>query len=341
MKSVRGTIEMQEYNNSTVHYLQSLAARKCDRLPENFVDLEHWETYKSVFLSNLKRILPLLQVHPTGDDRVLSVMQLGTNAVIEEVQVCVDEDYYIKIHLYLPKNCEEPAPCVMVCPGYLQEKRAGDIVDMCMALAKNKIAAAAVEYSATGSCGDRPDGETNLDNVVSVAACLGINDVAIRTAHNMAVLRYLKTRPEIAGERIGITGICQGSIVLWFTAALCDEFKAMAPLCGTTTLEAEILEYTSAQGGWSGTSPFVYNLLEYGDVPHIYASFAPRPLLVMNNIIDRHWPYSGLQKVKDFCDKIYGLHQAQDKVCFRVEHQKHSYDEIFIEAIVCFFQEYL
>lgn len=326
------------YNNSTLRYLQGLVERKCQKFPTDFQNLAQWEEYKSWLLDNLKKILPIIQCTDQGKGKSLSRVNLGTKTVIEEIQVLVDESYYIKFHLYLPIKCVGKIPCVLVCPGYLQEKRASDIADMCIALSEHNIAAAAVEYTATGSCGDRPDSALNLDNVVSVAACLGMNDVGIRVAHNMAVLHYIQNRIEINKDRIGITGLCQGSIVLWFTAALCEEFKAIAPLCGTTTMEAEILEYTGTQGGWSGTSPFVFNLLEYGDVPQIYATFAPRPLLVQNNVIDRHWPYSGLQKVKGLCEKVYGLYQAEDKCSFCIEHQTHAYDEKFIESIIRFFE---
>ena len=328
-------------NYSSIKYLQRLVAQKCASLPSKFVTLEQWERFKADLVPSLKRILPVAEPARIQPDAVTARLNLGDDAVLEEIDVCVDDDYFVQIHLYLPAGRSGALPCVLVCPGYMQEKRAQDIADMCIALTRQGIAAAAVEYTGTGSCGERPDSPTDIDNAAALSIILGKNDVGLRVAHNLAVLRYIQNRTDFDPDRIGITGLCQGSIVLWYTAAVCEDFKAIAPLCGTTTLEAEALEYTSRQGGWSGASPFVFDLLSYCDVQHLYGCFAPRPLLVQNNIIDRHWPYSGLQKVKTMAENIYALYGASENVTFRLEHESHAYCGQFIDNIAQWFADTL
>lgn len=165
--------------------------------------------------------------------------------------------------------------------------------------------------------------------------------MGLRVMANLSVPRYLKSLDYVDDERIGITGICQGSIIVWFTAALSEEFSAIAPLCGTSSYEAETLEYVNRQGGWTGISPFVFNLLKYADVQHLYGCFAPRPLFVQSNIIDTHWPLSGLQKVKTMGENIYSLHGASDKYRFLLEHEPHAFSGTFITNLTQWFKEVL
>lgn len=328
-------------NHSSIKYLQRLVAQKCAALPSEFATRAQWEDFKTMLIPALTRHLPVVKPTRLRPDAVTARLNLGDHAVLEEVDVCVDDDYFVQIHLYRPVQHPAPLPCVLVCPGYMQEKRAEDIADMCISLTRQGIAAAAVEYSGTGSCAERPDSQTDIDNAAALSIILGRNDIGLRVTHNLAVLRHLKNRPDIDPNRVGITGLCQGSIVLWYTAALCEDFKAIAPLCGTTTLEAEALEYTSRQGGWSGASPFVFDLLSHCDVQHLYGCFAPRPLLVQNNITDRHWPYSGLQKVKDMTEHIYALYGASRNASFRLEHENHAFCGAFINNIARWFAEQL
>jgi dienelactone hydrolase len=199
----------------------------------------------------------------------------------------------------------------------------------------------AMEYDATGERADRPDFETGINNVTSLGQLLGINNVGFRVMSNLAALRYLKSREDVDPNRIGITGLCQGAIVTWFTSALCEEFKAVAPLCGATTYEAIALEYANRQGGWSGTSPYVFKMLEFADFQHIAAVIAPRPLFVQNNLIDIHWPLSGYEKVKQMAAQVYALYGAEDKCRFSLENGPHAFAEPFLSNIADWFSEAL
>jgi hypothetical protein len=234
-----------------------------------------------------------------------------------------------------------PLPLVLVCPGYLQPKNAGDIADACMALARSGVAALAMEYPGVGECAGRPDGVTDLDNVCALSMMLGLPEAAIRVWHNLAALAYLKTRGDVDPERIGITGLCQGAITLWYTASVSDDFKAFAPVCGTTSLRAEAVEYARRQGGWSGVSPFIPGMLDYADVPQLYACFAPRPLLVMNNLIDIHWPLSGFGAVEALAKGAYTLYGEPGRCHFLLEHEPHAYHGRYIDHLTRFFGEVL
>ena len=97
---------------------------------------------------------------------------------------------------------------------------------------------------------------------------------------------------------------------LWFSA-FDQRFKVIAPLCGTTAYEAWALEWIN-YGYLSDASPGMSNILIVCDTPHIYASWAPRPVIVQNNMNDNWWPMSGYDKVVSLAKKIYGFYGVPD-----------------------------
>lgn len=322
---------------SALKYLQKKVAEQCALLHQSFNNISHWEEYKSSFLDRLVELLPVIEPMNPQPDYSIMECDLSDNLVLEYVAVNFDSGFFIPVNIYKPRMFEGKLPVVLVCPGYGQPKNAEDIISVCMDLAQDGIIAVTLDYAGVGEAADRPDINTNVNNIDAAASLLGINDIGLRVMSNLAVLRHLKTLDYVDSGRIGITGICQGSIVLWYTAALSDDFRAIAPVCGTTTYEAEVLEYSGRQGGWTGISPFVFKLLKYGDVQHLYGCFAPRPLFVQSNIIDRHWPSSGFQKIQEFTKNIYSLYGVSDNCRFLIEDEPHAFSEAFIDNLTKWF----
>lgn len=325
---------------STLRYLQKKLTAQCSLLPAHFSTLQQWESYKAELIRALRVKLPIWDVAIKGPSHTVTTTLLGDNLVLEMIDVFFEDDFFIPVHLYRQRDMKRQQPAVIVCPGYTQAKNASDIIDVCMALAKAGMMALAMEYD-TGECANRPDPHTDVNNITAVGQMLGITNVGLRVMSNLAALRYLKERTDVDPGHIGITGLCQGAIVTWFTAAVSQAFAAVAPLCGATTYEAIGLEYCNRQGGWSGISPYVFDLLKVGDVPHVLACVAPRPLWVQNNLIDLHWPLSGFEKVKQFCAQIYQLYNAEDRCRFSLEHAPHAYADPFMSKIVAWFSTML
>jgi len=321
---------------SALHYLQQKVAARCAELSASFATIEQWQQFRAGLAEALRQRLPIWELSE-GPSPCRASAPLGQELILEAIDVHFDEGFYIPVHFYRPQQVAQAGPAVVICPGYGQSKNEEDIVQMGMALARAGISALVVEYDATGERADRPDFETDRNNVTALGHLLGITNVGLQVMTNLAALRYLRQRPEVDSERIGITGLCQGAITTWFTAAVCADFAAVAPVCGATTYEAIALEYCNRQGGWSGASPYVFDLLSVADVQHVVAATAPRPLLVQNNMIDVHWPLSGFEKVKEFTEQIYGLYGTSDRCRFQLEDAPHAYAEPFVSNLVEWF----
>lgn len=331
-------IEGSFHKYSALSYLQELVAEQCAKLPQDFCSLESWLEYKSHTLRNLQSLISFWNSGSvSGLSHIVSTASLGDDLLLESVDVHFDRGYYIPVHIYTNRSQTCDRPAILVCPGYAQPKNSPDIIEICTKLAEHGFIAAAMEYDGTGERSERPDVQTSINNIAASGYLIGISNVGLRVASNLAVLKYLKGRKDVDSNRIGITGLCQGAIVTWFTAAICDEFSVVAPLCGATTYEAIVLEYMNRQGGWSGISPYVYNMLEFADFQHLAACVAPRPLLVQNNIIDIHWPLSGFQKVKAMAENVYSLYGKSELCEFRVENAPHAYSEPYNTNIVHWF----
>jgi dienelactone hydrolase len=322
---------------SALRYLQAKLASRCAELPAEFGSLGEWQAFRTRLVAGLRERLPVWELGRALPSPTTARVDLGHELLLEAVDVPFEAEFFVPVHVYRASEAAGRLPAVLVCPGYGQRKNAQDIIDVCMALARAGMVALAMEYDGTGERADRPDFETDINNVSAVGQLLGLTNVGLRVMTNLAALRYLKTRDDVDATRLGITGLCQGAIVTWFTAAVCDDFAAVAPLCGATTYEAVALEYCNRQGGWSGISPYVFDLLSLGDVQHVLAAAAPRPLLVQNNLIDIHWPLSGFEKVKRLAEQVYRLYGAEANCTFRLEHGPHAYAGPFLANVVDWF----
>ncbi len=356
-------IEKQTMNSQTslhkyseTQMLQHMVLEKCARLPRFFETKEQWHNYRKSLVEFLQATLPIWTPDGSLKADQTSISNLGNDLVVESVDVPLHGEFRVPVHVYRRRrrqksseardktNYREPPiierrPAILVCPGYAQMKNDGDVIDMCMALARAGFIAVSVEYGGTGERADRPEVTTDINNVTALADLCGVTNVGLRVYTNRAVLTYIAAREGVDESRIGITGLCQGSIISWYTAAVDERCAAVALLCGATTYEAIALEYVNRQGGWSGTSPYVYNILAKGDIQHIIGCIAPRPLFVQNNLIDKHWPLSGFESVKRFVTHIYDLLDNGDRVRFNLEHGPHAFAEPFLSNIVSWFAD--
>ena len=121
----------------------------------------------------------------------------------------------------------------------------------------------------------------------------------------------------------------------WLAAALDENFCAAAPICAASTFGAVAGEMHSHQV-WSDPSPYPFGILNVCDADHLYASIAPRPLLVRANLPDSWWPVSGMDDIETLARKIYRLYDAEDRVDFRAEVHEHAITGPFADALEAF-----
>jgi carboxymethylenebutenolidase len=136
---------------------------------------------------------------------------------IEEVTYPAAEGYALPAYVARPSGAG-PFPAVIVINeifgihAYIQ--------DVCRRLAEQGYLAIAPDYF--DRAGD-PAVLTDIQEVFSIVNATPYDQVIEDTR---ATLAYLSSRPDVAADRIGVTGFCWGGRYVWMAAALFDQIKA-------------------------------------------------------------------------------------------------------------------
>ena len=180
------------------------------------------------------------------------------------------------------------------------------------------------------------------------------------TAYDITrLLDYLQTRPDVDADHIGMTGLSEGGIETWMTAAMDDRIKVAVPIIGVTTFadafagadgigtQAQIKLFQPVltplakelgeseitgkvvRTAWERLIP---GMRDRFDAPQILPLIAPRPLLILSHEEDELFPVAGARKAYEAAKARYTELKADDKIDFRVtpglKHAGYSLTEI-------------
>jgi dienelactone hydrolase len=159
----------------------------------------------------------------------------------------------------------------------------------------------------------------------------------------MRLVDYLKTRDDVDGERIGLTGISKGGIEAYLTAAVDGRIKVAVPFIGMqsfawalknndwqgriATIQNGFNTIAHDEGVTNVDSAFVQKFYDR-IVPEIYTEFdgpkmvaliAPRPLLVVNSDMDKNCPLPGVEECVAAAKAAYGADGAQNHLAVLIQ----------------------
>ena len=111
----------------------------------------------------------------------------------------------------------------------------------------------------------------------------GYTPAGVEAWNCMRALDYLETRPEVDGDKLGVTGRSGGGAYSWWIAAIDERIKGAVPVAGITDLQNHVVD-----GGVEGHCDCMFMVNTYRwDYPQVAALVAPRPLLIANTDSDR------------------------------------------------------
>jgi hypothetical protein len=142
----------------------------------------------------------------------------------------------------------------------------------------------------------------------------GYTPAGVEAWNCIRALDYLQARPEVNGEKLGVTGRSGGGTYSWWIAALDDRIKAAVPVAGITDLQNHVVD-----GCVEGHCDCMYfnNTYEW-DYPQVAALVAPRPLMISNTDRDGIFPLDGVYRTFVGARRIYALDKAADEIGFNV-----------------------
>ena len=137
----------------------------------------------------------------------------------------------------------------------------------------------------------------------------GYTPAGVEAWNGIRAIDYLQSRPEVDGNRIGVTGRSGGGATSWWVAALDDRVKVAVPVAGITDLEDHVLN-----GCVEGHCDCMY-IANYHrwDYSKIAALIAPRPLLLSNTDRDPIFPIGGVFRIYQQVRQVYEQVGAADQ----------------------------
>ncbi|MHC4517581.1 MAG: alpha/beta hydrolase family protein, partial [Planctomycetota bacterium] len=150
-------------------------------------------------------------------------------------------------------------------------------------------------------------------------------------------LDLLCERAEVDKDKLGVTGISGGGTQSWYIAAADPRIKAVAPVCGTSTVNSHVHQRT-IDGHCDCMMPINTYRQDFHDIG---ALIAPRPLLIASANRDGLNSIEAVREVYHGIRNIYDLYGKADDIVVVETPGGHSYHEISRTKIFSFFIRHL
>ncbi|MFW6124662.1 MAG: alpha/beta hydrolase family protein, partial [Pirellulales bacterium] len=215
--------------------------------------------------------------------------------------------------LYLPQKIDEPLPAVLYVCGHARSEKEGVSLGNKTSyqhhpawFARHGFVSLAIDTLQLGEIEGVHHGTYRRG--MWWWNSRGYTPAGVEAWNAVRSLDYLQSRPEVDGERLGVTGRSGGGAYSWWLTALDDRVKAAVPIAGITDLQNYVVD-----GAIEGHCDCMFMVNTYGwDFPLVAALAAPRPLLLANSDKDRIFPLDGVERLHWKLRRIYELYGAED-----------------------------
>jgi dienelactone hydrolase len=144
---------------------------------------------------------------------------------------------------------------------------------------------------------------------------------------NRRMVDYLLTRPEVDGNRLGITGASGGGNQTMYAGALDDRFAAVVPVCSVGTYQAYLKSACCVCEVLPGA-------LQFTEEGAVLGLVAPRALMVVSATKDAfQFSVGEATKSIDYARAVFNLQAAGAKLAHRTFESPHAYSQPMREAM--------
>src|SRR5262245_11344240 len=152
---------------------------------------------------------------------------------IEKLLIQTRPDVWMTAHLYVPEPAKGKDPAVLVVHGHWPWARRDPVVQArCLGLVKLGYVVLAVDAFGAGERFTAPARGTYHGALYgSTLWPTGLTLLGVQVYDNHRAVDYLRSRPEVDGERLGITGASGGGNQTMYAGALDDRLRAVVPVC--------------------------------------------------------------------------------------------------------------
>ena len=307
-------------------YFQEETARVSARTFADIKTLTDWTTQRAAFREQLFEMAGL-SPRPEKTD-----LKAEITARVEHAEFIVENLHYQSMpglyatgNLYLPKKRDGKVPAILYVCGHGNVKEGGisygakaNYQHHGEWFARHGYVCLTIDTIQLGELEGLHHG-THREGMWWWNA-RGYTPGGVEAWNSIRALDYLQSRPEVDGEKLGMTGRSGGGAYTWLTAALDERVRVAVPVAGMTDLHNYVVD-----GCVAGHCDcmFIVNTYRW-DYAKMAALIAPRALLIANTDKDRIFPLDGVQRVHRAVASIYELYNASDKLGLLITEGPHK-----------------
>jgi dienelactone hydrolase len=238
-------------------------------------------------------------------------------------------DVWVTASAYVPARTTGRVPTVLAVHGHWPWARRDPVVQArCLGLVKLGFFVLAIDAFGAGERYPHPARGTYHGALFgSTLWPVGRTLLGMQVYDNRRAVDYLCSRPEVDGDRLGITGASGGGNQTMYAGALDGRFRAVVPVCSVGTYQA----YVETACCVCEVLPGALRFTEEGD---ILGLVAPRSLLVINATRDAfQFSVAEAEKSLARAQAIYQLYAAPERLRHAVFESPHDYSQPMRETM--------
>ncbi|NQV25191.1 MAG: acetylxylan esterase [Rhodopirellula sp.] len=304
---------------------QAVTLRGHDQPPTT---LAAWKTRRQILRKQLLDAWGgFPQEHAPLTPRVLGTLQRDGYR-IEKVTFQTLPDVFMTANAYVP-DLPGKRPAVLCVHGHWKgAKQDPHVQARCIGLARLGFFVLAVDAFGAGERGiGKALGEYHGEMVAATLYPIGRPLSGLQVYENQRAVDYLLTRPEVDGERLGITGASGGGNQSMYAGAFDERFKAVVPVCSVGNYQAYL-------GAACCMCEVVPGALQFTEEWGVLSLTAPQALMIVSATRDAfQFSVGEAQKSLAFVKPVFQLYDRPANIRHAIFESTHDYNQPMREAM--------
>lgn len=247
---------------------------------------------------------------------------------IEKVIFQTLPEAWMTANAYVPNQPGRHAAVLCVHGHWKGAKQDPHVQARCIGLARLGFFVLAVDAFGAGERGiGKALGEYHGEMVAATLYPIGRPLSGLQVYENQRAVDYMLTRPEVDGDRLGITGASGGGNQSMYSGAFDERFKAVVPVCSVGNYKAYL-------GAACCMCEVVPGALSFTEEWGVLSLTAPRALMIVSATRDAfQFSVGEAKKSLAFVRPVYQLYKRPGSVKHAVFESPHDYNQPMREAM--------
>lgn len=165
----------------------------------------------------------------------------------------------------------------------------------------------------------------------------GYSPASIEVWAAMRAADYLQARPDVDGDKLGVTGNSGGGTISWFAGAADPRFKVVIPSCQTGNMYQHVRDRTV-----QGHCDCSFWINTYGwDFTDLASLIAPRPLMICAATEDTLFRPYAFRDLFQRARYLYRLYGCEEKIALNEAVIQHGYSRETRLPLFSWFEKHL